>query len=231
MTALTSTSVADAAEVHLRRLLFSGGFQPGQVLKDTVLARDLGIARPTVRTAVLRLVSEGLLEREPGHSARVRMFTRDDVTDIYRARRLIELEVVRVITAESHSTTEISNALAAFQSLGDSWEAGPDADTQFHTAVVAAAGSPRLTRMFESVASEMRLMTGLLRSRYNTLTELYNEHAALLDALQAADTSRALTLWEEHIADAEEYLRAAIQVTEQLPALEPLHADRPRNLP
>lgn len=210
MTALTSTSVADAAEVHLRRLLFSGSFQPGQVLKDTVLAKDLGIARPTVRTAVLRLVSEGLLEREPGHSARVRAFTEEDVTDIYRARRLFELEAVRVISAESRDTGEIRNALAAFQSLGDTWEAGFGADAQFHTAVVAAAGSPRLTRMFESVASEMRLMTGLHRLRYGTLTEICSEHAALLDTLQSGDTPMALQLWEEHIDDTERYVRASI---------------------
>ncbi|MFB7893603.1 GntR family transcriptional regulator [Microbacterium sp. NPDC056044] len=209
-TPIATTSVADAAEAHLRRLLFSGALKAGQELRDTVLAKELGIARPTARTAVLRLISEGLLEREPGHSARVRSFTAADVRDIYAVRRLLEFEAVRVITVEGRSTTQVAGALTAFARAGDSWEAGPDADTLFHTAVVAAAGSPRLTRTFEGLASEMRLMIGLLRSRYSSLSELYDEHAGLLAALESGDTDHALSLWAEHIDDAEGYLLSSL---------------------
>lgn len=209
-TPISSTSVADAAEAHLRRLLFSGALKAGQELRDTVLAKQLGIARPTARTAVLRLIAEGLLEREPGHSARVRSFTADDVRDIYSVRRLIEFDAVRQITTQSLSTEGIRVALTAFARAGDTWESGPDADTLFHTAVVAATRSPRLTRTFEGLASEMRLMIGLLRSRYSSLTELYDEHAGLLAALESGDTDRALTLWAEHISDAERYLLGSL---------------------
>lgn len=208
--AIVSVSVADAAEGHLRRLLFSGALKAGQELRDTVIAKELGIARPTARTAVLRLISEGLLEREPGHSAKVRTFTADDVRDIYSVRRLLEFEAVSTITVHARSTTAIARALSAFAQAGDSWEAGPDADTLFHTAVVAAAGSPRLSRMFDGIASEMRLMVGLLRSRYSGLAELYDEHAQLLESLESRDTTRALALWAEHIDDAEGYVLSSL---------------------
>ena len=63
-----------------------------------------------------------------------------------------------------------------------------------------------LLRMFAALASEIRLMIGLLRSRYHSLTELYDEHAALLAALQAGEVEHALALWTSHIDDAETYL-------------------------
>lgn len=203
---IATMSVADAAEAHLRQLLFSGALEAGQELRDTVLATQLGIARPTARIAVQRLVLEGLLEREPGHSARVRTFTASDVEDIYSVRRVIEYEAVRRVTEGGRDTADVARALEAFRLVGDTWEAGPDADARFHTAVVAASGSPRLARMFDGLASEMRLMIGLLRSRYNTLTELYHEHAALLAALDSRDTEKALALWADHIDDAQRYL-------------------------
>ncbi|MFE4948614.1 FCD domain-containing protein [Leifsonia sp. NPDC056665] len=53
-------------------------------------------------------------------------------------------------------------------------------------------------------------MIGLLRSRYASLTELYEEHAALLGALQSGDTEEALSLWRDHIDDAERYLVASL---------------------
>lgn len=207
---LASVSVADAAEEHLRSLLFSGSLPAGEELRDTVIAQELGIARPTARMAVQRLVSEGLLEREPGHSARVRTFTAEDIEDIYRLRRILEFEAVRIITEEGRDTREIAAALDEFRRAGDTWEAGPDADARFHSAVVAASGSPRLTRMFAILASEIRLMIGLLRSRYGTLTELYDEHAALLQALKSGDTATALKLWADHIDDAERFLTTSL---------------------
>lgn len=209
---ISATSVAVAAEAHLRGLLFQGAWAAGTELRDTVLARELGIARPTVRAAIHQLIAEGLLEREPGHSARVRSFTTDDVRDIYLVRRLIEFEAVRAIMTSRRSTARIHLALEAFARAGDSWEAGPDADTRFHSAVVAAAGSSRLTRTFDGLASEMRLMIGLLRSRYRGLAELYEEHAQLLNGIESGDRARALRLWGQHIDDAEAHVLNSLDV-------------------
>ena len=208
--AVTPVSVADAAESHLRALLFSGSLRAGEVLRDTALARQLGIARPTARTAVLRLIAEGLLERDPGHSARVRSFTAADVTDIYAVRRLVEFEAVRRITTQHRDVAAVADALRAFERAGDTWEAGPDADALFHAAVVTASGSARLGRIFAGLAAEMRLLVALLRTRYATLGELADEHAVLLDALRGGDTVHALALWGDHIDDAERHVLHAL---------------------
>lgn len=210
VTLIAPMSVADAAEAHLRSLLFRGEFQGGEVLRDTVIAQQLGIARPTARTAVQRLISEGLLEREPGHSARVRLFTARDVRDIYQVRRMLEFEAVRIITSNNQPTAAIEIALTQFDRTSEFWEAGPDSDVRFHSAVVDSAGSLRLSRMFTSLVSEMRLLIGLLKSRYRNLSELYEEHAVLLRALQGRDTDAALELWAAHIDDAEQYITALL---------------------
>lgn len=207
---ILAVSVADAATEHLRSLLFSGSIRPGQELKDTAIAKELGIARPTARTAVQRLVSEGLLVREPGHSAKMPTFSVDDVVDLFDVRRLIEFEAVSVVIGEQKSTAGIARALAKFDQAGEVWEAGPDADAEFHGAVVAAAGSARLARMFAGITAEMRLMTGLLRSRYGSLSELSEEHAKLLEALDEGDRERVVRLWGEHIDDAEVFLVEAV---------------------
>lgn len=208
---IETVSIADAAEAQLRTMLFNGDIEPGQELKDTMLAEEFGIARPTVRTVVQRLVSEGLLERKPGHSAHVRVVTVDDVEDLYRVRRLIEFEAVRIIIAEKRTTSSIDESLSAFRQAGETWGAGPDADAAFHTAVVDAAGSPRLSRAFNAVSAEMRLMVGLLRTRYSSLSELFDEHSSLLHELAGGDVDEALQLWAEHIDDAKAFLTESLK--------------------
>lgn len=208
---IQSVSIADAAEAQLRTMLFNGDIEPGQELKDTMLAEEFGIARPTVRTVVQRLVAEGLLERRPGHSAHVRTVTVDDVEDLYRVRRLIEFEAVRIIIAEGRTTTAVDESLNAFRQAGETWGAGPDADAAFHTAVVHAAGSPRLSRAFNAVSAEMRLMVGLLRTRYSSLSELFDEHSSLLHELAGGDVDEALRLWADHIDDAKTFLTESLK--------------------
>lgn len=203
-------SVAEAAAAHLRVMLFEATLRPGEELRDTDIAGQLGIARPTARAAVAALVAEGLLERRPGHSARVRRFTAADIHDIHRVRRLVETEAVRAIIVDGLDTTPIREALDAFRRVGDRWEAGPDADVRFHHAVVAATGSERLARTFQATATEMRLLVAGLRDRYRSLGELYDEHDALLAALEAGDLGAALRAWEEHLADAERFLAGAL---------------------
>lgn len=220
-----SSSVAEAAAAHLRRMLLRGVLPAGQELRDTDIASRLGIARPTARAAVAALVGEGLLERRPGHSARVRTFTAADVRDIHRLRRLVEGEAVRAIVAGDLDTTGIRDALAAFGRAGDDWENGPDADVRFHLAVVEAAGSPRLTRTFRSVGTEMRLLVALLRTRYRSLGELYDEHSTLLAALEAGDLDDALHAWDAHLDDAEAFLVAAFDRPGTADAPDPAASD------
>jgi len=203
-------SVAGAAATRLRQLVLRGDLSGGDELRDTEISAQLGIARPTARAAVATLVAEGLLERRPGHSARVRRLTVDDVRDIHRLRRLVEADAVRAIIADDLDLSSVRSALAAFPRGGDDWGAGPDADVRFHLAVVAAAGSARLTRTFTSVATEMRLIVAMLRAGYRSVGELYDEHAILLAALESGDADAAAAAWHAHLDDGEHVLIDAV---------------------
>lgn len=204
---LNAVSTADAVEQHLRTLLFAGGIRSGEPVKEARLARDLGIARPTVRVAVERLVAEGLLERSTGRSARVRLFSQDDVRDVFRVRRILEFEAVRAITEERRDIEAVEDALVAFATASGAWETVYTADARFHAAVVEAAGSPRLVRAYTAVQAEVQLMIAALRPHYAEASELYREHEVLLDSLRPAGGSQeAVRAWSLHLADAERFL-------------------------
>lgn len=210
--ALETVSVVDAAANRLRQSLFAGEYAAGQELKDTRLATDFGIARPTARAVVQQLVAERMLERPPGRSARVRSFDAAQVADIYRVRRLIELDSVRSARERETPLDELDEVVAGFEdaALGDDWVRIVAADVAFHAAVVRAGGSPRLEEMFDTVASESRLLIGLLRRRYERGAELHAEHARLLRLLREAPLAEVEAAWREHLGDAERYLTGVL---------------------
>ncbi len=60
-----TTTVVDAVAAALREKLLDGALAPGQVLRDTALADEFGVARPTIRAAVQLLTNDGLVVRDP----------------------------------------------------------------------------------------------------------------------------------------------------------------------
>lgn len=207
--------MADVVRTRLERSLLAGDYSAGAEVKDSHVAQKLGVARPTARVAVQSLIADGFLERETGRSARVRRFSIQDVVDIFRVRRLIEFEAVRSV-CQGADTTRIRESLSRFSEVRDDqdWETAAQADMAFHSAVVAAADSPRLSRLFQTISTEIRLLMALLRPRYPHVSTLHDEHTELLNALSTGDSENALKLWAAHLDDAEAFLSTRINAAE-----------------
>lgn len=210
-----AVTVADVVRTRLERSLLAGDYSAGAEVKDSHVAQKLGVARPTARVAVQSLIADGFLERETGRSARVRRFSIQDVADIFRVRRLIEFEAVRSV-CQGADTTRIRESLSRFSEVRDDqdWETAAQADMAFHSAVVAAADSPRLSRLFQTISTEIRLLMALLRPRYPHVSTLHDEHTELLNALSTGDSENALKLWAAHLDDAEAFLSTRINAAE-----------------
>ena len=59
--------VSDQAYEQIRDLVFRGQLKPGdQIMPERELAQALGVSRPTVREAIKKLVTMGLLEHRQG---------------------------------------------------------------------------------------------------------------------------------------------------------------------
>lgn len=208
---LATVSVAEAATDDLRERLFAGEFHAGEEIKDTRIAESFGIARPTARVAVQQLINEGMLVRPPGYSARVRTFDPEQVEDIYRARKLIELDAVREITRQDLPLDRITAALTAFSKLRgseDDWTRIAAADVAFHTAIVDTANSAHLRAFFAAITSEIRLLIALLKTQYTGGNTLFKEHEELYRCLTDGSPWADIEAhWLAHLNSAEAFLK------------------------
>jgi DNA-binding GntR family transcriptional regulator len=83
---LLSRAVAD----WLARRIIAGEEAPGARLTEPKLAALAGVSRSPVREALRILAGEGLVEIVPRLGAQVAQVGRDDVTELYRCRMLLE---------------------------------------------------------------------------------------------------------------------------------------------
>ncbi|HEV7792140.1 MAG TPA: GntR family transcriptional regulator [Pseudonocardia sp.] len=198
---LQTMSTRDALVAEVRRQILSGELRPGEALTETSLAARFGVARPTVRSALQVLESLHLAQPSPGRSLVVPVLTEADVRDLFFVRIPLELEAVRVIVEQNRDLREARRRLRAMTALPAeaSWAERVEAHTAFHVALVEAAGSSRLNRIYPAMQEEMQLCLAQLHASYPGPEDLAREHQTLLDEISSGDLGRAQREMREHL--------------------------------
>ncbi|GGO17159.1 GntR family transcriptional regulator [Microbispora rosea subsp. aerata] len=199
MTTLRPVSTVEALAAALRERVLSGDIEPGAALPEQELSARYGVARPTVREALALLVHEGLLRRERNRSAYVPVITSADLADLMYVRRPLEELMAQAVAGRRVRAAE--EALDRLSKLppGAPWAAVVAEHMALHEALVAAAGSPRLERLYATLAAETRLGLVRLRHAYEDPHELAAEHAELLRVIAKGPAEAAVHAVREHL--------------------------------
>ena len=197
---------------RIRSSVIEGVLAPGAQLNEVELAASFGVSRGPVREALQRLIQEGLLRSEPHRGVFVPVMSAEDIEDIYLAREALESAAVRRITGTSRSASAYKALDKIVRSMetamnADDWRTVASRDLDFHTALVAAADSHRLERMFTTVISETRLCLSMLTSELKGRDDLVQEHDEISEMIRAENTTAAVEALRNGFADAVVTLR------------------------
>lgn len=196
----------EAIYEQLRASIIDQTHAPGSSITESSVALRFGVARPTAKMAIERLVSEGMLRRELHQSARVPRLTGADIADLYDNRAVVESAAVAKLT------TVPADAMAAHRALLASNGDFAHHDIAFHRALVAGQPSPRLARMHDLLMGEIELCIGQVQAAHLlTTAEIGAQHQGILDAITAGDDTRAAQLTREHIAGSRDLLLAHVE--------------------
>lgn len=212
--ALDPSSVVDALHAELLRRLQDGDLPLGRQVTEAALAKDYGVARSTARAAVERLAVEGLLRRDHRRRLWVREFTPGDVDDLFLVREGLELAAVRRAAERGVVGVALDLAHSQFVAAVASGSDGRrrEADRAFHAAVVAAAGSDRLSRLHRQVAVEVTMTRRLVSPAVAQDTQRsVVEHTEILDAVRAGDADRAARAVLGHLRAAQGRVSGRVQ--------------------
>lgn len=208
-------SVVDALVDSLRERIFSEQLPGGAAVTEVEVAAEYDVARPTAKTAIERLVGEGLLVRGQHRSARVLLLNADEVEDLYFARSCLEESAMRRLASTNAPTPEAARKAAA-----DMEEALTARDTltfvegdiEFHRSLINALGSARLSRAHGQLLSETRLCMAQVQTHdLIRPTQILKEHQRILATLQAADPLAAGAAVVEHLTLAQTALTAYLR--------------------
>jgi len=205
-----STVVAEA----IRQAIVDGGLAPGARLKEEELARELGISRTPVREALLVLQAEGLVDAAPNRGATVRAHDAEDLNDLYQLRALLEGYAARRAAARASEdlVRELWASCDRFEELsgGDVRDLVRE-NVFFHSAILEAAGSDRLSSMVRKVIELPLVYKSYIWYSPDQKQISAHYHRQIVNALTAGDAERAELVMKEHVYEARDLLVAHVR--------------------
>ncbi|MBD8043375.1 GntR family transcriptional regulator [Arthrobacter sp. Sa2BUA2] len=190
----------------LRTAIGRGQIAPGSQLVEMELAKELGVSRGPLREAMQRLTQEGLLISIRNRGLFVITMTDEEVRDMYVARTAVERAAAELILqrgGQEVAATLLQTVRTMKEAaLKGDLDAMSEADMAYHSTLVAAAESPRLTRMHNTLLTETRMCLTALERRYPDPQTRVDEHQAIAEALAAGDQELVGRLLITHMDDA-----------------------------
>lgn len=194
------TSASGRVAAALRERIIEGDLRPGTRLSEVKIGHALGVSRNTLREAFQLLTHERLVVHRLNRGVFVRSLEADDVRDLYRFRRMLEVAAIR---QASLGTPDLSGLRAAVTegeraARDEDWARLGSANMHFHRALAGMAGSRRVEEAMEQALAEMRLVFARMEDPHAFYTPYLAENQqllALLDAGRHAEAEQALTTY------------------------------------
>jgi DNA-binding GntR family transcriptional regulator len=211
----------------IRSAVLTCEFQPGQELREQVLAERYRVSRSPVRDSLLRLAQENLITVLPRQGYRVKPISIADVEDIFGLHLVVEPACAAA--AANRGDDAGLQALDRFRDIPneDEMEAKfVEYNRAFHRAIWDLSGNARLVAVAVDVSDQLdRLVRVSLRAnKYEHVRDTRAEHNAIIDALQAHDADLVSQLAYQHAARSRARILAALgllQAPFEQPAEEP----------
>jgi GntR family transcriptional regulator, transcriptional repressor for pyruvate dehydrogenase complex len=222
--------VSDQAYEQIRDLIFRGQLKPGdQIMPERDLAQALGVSRPTVREAIKKLVTMGLLEHRQGQGTFVRSTDSQRQSNPLAAvmeghdaslEELLEvrmgLEGQSVILAAQRATDEdlqvLQRALEAMLAENAAGRLGIDEDVSFHMAIAFATKNPVQVHIMKSFYNLLQFgIKENLQALWEepaSLAIIERQHREIFATIRNHDPEAAYHAMKEHINFVLNYVRS-----------------------
>jgi GntR family carbon starvation induced transcriptional regulator len=203
------TLAARAAE-RIEADILKGALAPDTRLGIVETAARYGVGATPLREALSGLASRGLVNAIGKRGFRVKSVSREDLADIVRVRTVLEREALRLSITAGGGAWE-GGIVAALHQLkryvrdglrgfGEGEPAFDALHKGFHSALIAACGSPRLLSACSALYDEAYRYRRLMMATFKDREVFLRDHEILAEATIERSLERAIELLEAHVA-------------------------------
>ncbi len=221
--------ISDQVFEQLKELIFRGKLKPGDKLTpEREMAISMDVSRTTIRNAINRLVTMGLVEHKQGRGTFVAVpdpadgnpfaavMTTPDATiyDLLEVRMALEC-MAASLAAERASRADISAMEQSLDEMEKEVKAGrlgTQADTSFHMAIAYATNNPLHIQVMKNFHDY--LLHGIMESLHSlyevpgNIQSILDQHKTIINAIKNRDPAAAYQAMHKHIKFVRDFFKS-----------------------
>jgi DNA-binding GntR family transcriptional regulator len=187
----------------IRAAIADGEFVPNQRLVEADLSERFGASRATVRTALVQLASEGLVERVQNRGARVRAVSLAEAIEITEVRMALEglcaaKAAERLTDDDRGRLRDIGEAMRAAVASGDLLGYS-ELNRRLHRLILELAGQATANAILERLRGQSVRHQFQLAMHPGRPSVSLPQHLEIIEALCAGDAEGAEAAMRRHI--------------------------------
>ena len=188
---------------QLRDRIRDGRLAPGQRLIEADMQRLFRVSRGPVREAVRRLAAEGLIDLRHNSGAIVRALTRDEVSNVFRIREVLEGLAARLAADNVKQGESAHELLALEESHRLTFDGSPASymryNDLFHALIVRLSANEQLIQLLRQLHVRVyRLQVEALRTSVSYVNSR-REHEEIVRAIAKGKGAEAERIMRNHI--------------------------------
>lgn len=210
-------SLVDVVTERLETAIFKGDLEPGSRLSEQALANALGVSRGPLREAIRRLEGRRLVQRTPNVGVRVVELSVQDYSEILQVQEALQ-GLASALAAQNMSDDEIAQLKKLVDKHGSKNRKGrakgkyhESDDLAFHTRIIEGGRNERLLHM---LSEDLYFLVRANRYKFTASPDraeaIWDEHEAIMKAIEKRDPVMAERMMREHIAHARQAMEQRI---------------------
>jgi len=198
--------------LNLQNRLVSAGFEHGAKLRAEVLGHEYNCSASTIREALFRLSTLGLVKFQEQRGFRVPERSPEKVMELTHMRVLLEGEgtVLSIhkggvawearLTAAHHQLSHIEKRIHTIADPTDLFPIWFNAEREFHQTLISACGSETLKELHARVYAQFRQQLMAADRQFNFISDNIQHHAEILAAAVSGDEGLTRQKIHDHLA-------------------------------
>jgi DNA-binding GntR family transcriptional regulator len=185
----------------IRKKIIEFQYQPGDLLNEVELAKELNVSRTPIREALIQLSTENLVTIKKGSSARVSEINMRDFQNLIEYRLVLERGAARLaaVKATDSHIKQLENIQEKVNGMEkDNLSEMIDIDCQFHRILHNATENPYLIQSMTNVMNKFVIILRQISYRSKGFLSCLPQ---VIEALRKNDEDKMEQLMVAHLED------------------------------
>ena len=190
-------SLTDRTFLAIREAIMELNFLPGEIIRKHDICNTLGVSRSPVSEALAKLRNEGLVEVVPQSGTFVSRFSLQDIKEGAFLREAIELACIEILASNisEKQLIDLNRNLKLQKVLAetDDYQGFYQLDAEMHSMIMDFTGYKNLAKVTKTGWVQVDRARQLLLPVHGRLKKAFQEHRAVIKALEKNDVALAVS--------------------------------------